>query len=90
MSAKSTAHPPALKDDSIKCLPIFEAGIKTGDDFCLGMGALMADLAASRIKESIGNAICNAGGKILKTVELNLRHGTKGDNEDLKTLRLIR
>lgn len=75
--------------DQPKCLPILEDGISTGEDFCRAMGALMGDLASHRLKESVGNAICNAGGKMLKAVELNIKYGQSQEGTNLKNLRLI-
>jgi len=40
------------------------------------MSALMADLIEGRVPPSIGNAACNAAGKLLKVVELQMRYGT--------------
>lgn len=52
-------------------------GITTGHDFANFMSALMSDLIAGRVSPGIGNAACNAGGKLLKVVEMQLRYGTQ-------------
>ena len=49
--------------------------------FARGFLALMADLAASRITPQAGNAICNAGGKVLKVVEMQMKYGTNGPGQ---------
>jgi hypothetical protein len=40
------------------------------------MSALMSDLIEQRVSPGIGNAACNAGGKLLKVVEMNYKYGT--------------
>jgi len=70
-----------------KSLSFFNSGIRTGEDFANGMSALMSDLASGRITPQVGNAICNAGGKLLKIVDMQYRYGTKS-GESGKTLQL--
>jgi hypothetical protein len=50
------------------------------------MSALMADLIEGRVSPAIGNATCNAAGKLLKVVELNMKYGipTEGGGKVLK------
>lgn len=54
------------------------------------MSALMCDIAAKRIEPRAANAICNAGGKLLRIVELQQKYGTeeKSDEGTGKVLRL--
>jgi hypothetical protein len=52
------------------------------------MSALMSDLIEGRVTPSVGNATCNAGGKLLKVVELQYKYGTKGVGTGEKTLLL--
>lgn len=59
-----------------RSLAIAEAGISTGNDFARCMSALMSDIIASRVTPQVGNAVCSAGGKLLKVVELQLRYGS--------------
>ena len=56
---------------------IARGAIKTGPDFADLMSALMSDLILGHITPAIGNATCNAGGKLLKIVEMQLKYGTK-------------
>lgn len=57
-------------------LPIAAKGIVTGHDFANFMSALMSDLISGAVAPGIGNAACNAGGKLLKVVELQMKFGT--------------
>jgi hypothetical protein len=50
------------------------------------MSALMSDLIEGKVTPSIGNAACNAGGKLLKVVEMQYRYGTQGPGLGEKTL----
>lgn len=61
---------------SAKSLPHFEKGIKTCGQLAQGMSLLMADLLSERVGTSTANAVCNAGGKMLKAVEMQQRYGT--------------
>jgi hypothetical protein len=67
-------------------LTIANRGIRTGHDFANMMSALMSDLIAGRVTPSIGNATCNAGGKLLKVVEMQYRYGTSAPGLKEKTL----
>jgi len=52
------------------------------------MSALMSDLIEGRVTPNVGNATCNAGGKLLKVVEMEYKYGTKGEGKSGRTLRL--
>lgn len=41
------------------------------------MSALMSDLLTGAITPEVGNATCNAGGKLLKIVEMQYKYGEK-------------
>lgn len=56
-------------------LAIANRGVKTGTDFANMMSSLMSDLIAGRVTPQIGNAVCNAGGKLLKVVEMKQKYG---------------
>lgn len=45
-------------------------------DFGNFMSALMSDLIDGRVAPQVGNAACNAGGKLLRIVELQYKYGT--------------
>lgn len=53
-----------------RSLPIARKGVKTAGEFAQLMSALMSDLIDGRVTAEIGNATCNAGGKLLKVVEM--------------------
>lgn len=40
------------------------------------MSALMSDLIEGKVTPSVGNAAVNAGGKLLKITEMQLKFGT--------------
>lgn len=48
-------------------------GIKTGEDFANLMSAMMSDIIAGTMPPSVANAACNAGGKLLKVVEMQYK-----------------
>ena len=73
-------------EKSPRSLSIAEKGIKTGNDFANMMSALMSDLIDGRVTPSIGNATCNAGGKLLKIVEMQYKYGTQGPGQGNRTL----
>lgn len=52
------------------------------------MSALMSDLVEGRIAPNIGNATCNAGGKLLRIVELQIKYGTSPSDGGEKVLTL--
>jgi hypothetical protein len=41
------------------------------------MSALMADLISGRVSPETGAAACNAGGKMLKVVEMQYKYGPR-------------
>jgi len=48
----------------------------------------MSDIIEGRVTPSVGNATCNAGGKLLKVVELQMKYGTAGSGDQGKVLQL--
>jgi len=70
-----------------RSLTVANKGVKTGQDFARLMSALMSDIIDGRVTPSIGNATCNAGGKLLKVVEMQYKYGTDGPGQQ-KTLLL--
>ena len=71
--AKLTGKPLALE--------FSERGVSSGEDFAGLMSALMSDLIAGRVTPQVGNAVCNAGGKLLKVVEMRHKYGTAPPEE---------
>jgi hypothetical protein len=74
----ATATDETLEKTTPRSLAIAERGIRTGNDFANLMSAMMSDLIEGRVTPSIGNATCNAGGKLLKVVEMQCKYGTQG------------
>lgn len=64
------------KNEEVKSLTYSQKGIKTSQDFANMMSALMSDIITGKISPQVGNAVCNAGGKLLKIVEMQYRYGT--------------
>jgi len=70
-----------------RSLPLARAGVKTDREFAGLMSALMSDLIEGNITPAVGNAAVNAGGKLLKVVEMRHRYGSQSGN-NTKTLAL--
>lgn len=68
-------------DDPPRCVEIADRGIKNSRDFRDFMSALMSDLARGKIAANAGNAMCNAGGKMLKMVDLEYKYGTNPERK---------
>jgi hypothetical protein len=60
-----------------RSLKVAQRGIKTASDFANLMSGLMSDLIEGRVTPQIGNATCNAGGKLLKVVEMSYKYGVQ-------------
>lgn len=91
----ATHIPPAAparskKGNTPKSVAIFEEGVKTSADFCKGMSLLMGDLITGRVTSSVGNAIVNAGGKMLKAIELKERFGRTPKQTETRELVLAK
>jgi hypothetical protein len=71
-----------------RSLAISQRGIYTGSDFASFMSALMSDIIESRIDPGVANAACNAGGKLLKVVEMQHRYGEKTTSGQKRVLTL--
>ena len=66
----------AARDGAPRSLIVAQKGIKTNTDFANLMSGLMSDLIEGRVTPQVGNATCNAGGKLLKVVEMSYKYGT--------------
>jgi hypothetical protein len=60
---------------------IAERGVSTGREFAKLMSALMSDVIEGKISPQVANATCNAGGKLLKVVELQYRYANSGSGD---------
>lgn len=76
------------KEGAPRSVAIAQSGVKTGREFANLMSALMSDLIEGRITPDVGNATCNAGGKLLKVVEMQAKYGASGTGAAEKTLML--
>lgn len=83
---KHTPVAPAAKSTEPRSLAISERGIRTGAQFAGLMSAMMGDIISGRVTPAVGNAACNAGGKLLKVVEMQYKFGTQSGNQGDKTL----
>lgn len=54
------------------------------------MSAVMSDLIAGDMTPQVGNAVCNAGSKLLKIVEMQHKYGRSSDQQQPeKVLKLV-
>lgn len=81
-------HRKADKPKAVQSLAVANKGITTGHDFANFMSALMSDLISGKVSPGVGNAACNAGGKLLKVVEMQMKYGTTQNGAKVLTLAL--
>lgn len=72
-----------------RSLEFAKNGIQTGGDFAGMMSALMSDLIEGTVTPQVGNATVNAGGKLLKIVELHYKYGKNAPDGKREKLNLI-
>lgn len=93
MVKESKSNPAANKKNivskPVRSLAIFETGITNSQQYAKAMSALMTDIVTGAISPGVSNAVRNAGGKLLKLVELEYKYG-KHTESGGKTLDLIR
>ena len=77
--AKATTAP--------RSLAVAIQGVTTGAEFAALMSALMSDVIEGTIDPSVANAACNAGGKLLKVVEM--QHRFRAQPQDEVPLKLV-
>lgn len=53
------------------------------------MSALMSDIIEERVTPQMGNATVNAGGKLLKVVEMQHKYGTQATRGSKRVLKLV-
>jgi hypothetical protein len=80
-ATKASGSSEFLAPSAPRSLKIFERGVKTGQDFAAGMSALMGDVISGTVTPQIANAVCNAGGKMLKVVEMSHRWGRRSASD---------
>lgn len=64
-----------------RSLEIAERGVSTSKDFRNLMSAIMSDVISGRLTPNMTNAACNAGGKLLKMVDLEYKYGTDPESQ---------
>ncbi len=71
-----------------RSVKIARGGINNSRKFTDFFSALIADLSEQKVTASMANAMCNAGGKMLKMVELEIRYGQQipGQSRRLLTI----
>ncbi len=76
-------------EQSPRSLSVANKGIQTAGDFAEMMSALMSDLIEGRVTPQVGNATVNAGGKLLKVVELQYKYGNTSGGKPDRSLKLV-
>lgn len=64
-----------------RCIAVGDT-ITTSRDFANFMSVMIGDIVSGRIDPRTANAACNAGGKLLRIVELEHKFGTKKAEND--------
>ena len=58
-----------------RSLKYAQAGIKNSEDFANMMSAMISDIIEGKLNPQTANAAINAGGKLLKIVEMEYKYG---------------
>jgi len=75
MKTKGQATKTVIRTGESRSFRVARTGIKDSVDFTNLFSGLIADLAEQKVTAGVANAMCNAGGKVLKMVELEIRYG---------------
>lgn len=86
--AKQSKAAARRKEGGPRSVPLAKRGISTAAEFSAVMSALMGDLLEGRVDPRVGSAVCNAGGKLLKIVEMQYRYGKTVPGQSEKALQL--
>ena len=49
----------------------------------------MADVIEGNVSPGVANAACNAGGKLIKVVDMQIKYGTTSPGKPTKTINLL-
>ena len=60
-----------------RSLAISTAGVTTATEFATLMSSVMSDVIDGRLPPPVANAVCNAGGKLLKVVEMQYKYASQ-------------
>jgi len=69
-----------------RSLALAQQGVESGVDFARLMSALMSDVIEGAITPEIANATVNAGGKLLKVVEMQYKYAPPKAGEQPRLL----
>lgn len=58
-----------------RSLQYAQSGIRNSEDFANMMSAMMSDIIEGKLNPQTANAAINAGGKLLKVVEMEYKYG---------------
>lgn len=72
-----------------RCLAVAQGGIKTANQFAQFMSDLITDVIEGGLTPQVSNAAVNAGGKLLKVVEMQYKYGKTQPNGEVRTLDLV-
>ena len=75
--SEATKPAPSAKENGSRTAAIAERGIHDAASFADVMSAMMSDVVTGRLTPEVCNATCNAGGKLLKVVEMTYKYGKK-------------
>lgn len=78
MSTATKKAAESLEGKQCASYQIASKGINTSKDFANLMCGLMSDVISGNMTPAVANAAVNAGGKLLKVVELENKYGTHG------------
>jgi hypothetical protein len=87
MSSSSEGAKEISENRQPRSVAIAAKGIRTSGDFANLMSSLMTDVLTGEITPQVTNAAVNAGGKLLKMVEMEMKYGTTTQQGE-KTLEL--
>ena len=73
----STQAGPGTSPPESQALALADRGVRSSGDFRNLMSALMTDTIKGTLSPEVTNAVCNAGGKLLKMVELEYKYASK-------------
>ena len=94
MAKKTTANPQQVQENKVcdreaRSSQVAKGGIRTGSDFANLMSSLMSDVIEGKVSPQVANATVNAGGKLLKVVELQLKYGKPNIDGTRNRMQLI-
>ena len=89
MSKTVIKNEKGLAEKRPRCLSVAAKGIQTSQDFAQLMSCLMADVIEGNVSPGVANAACNAGGKLIKIVDMQIKYGTTSPGKPTKTINLL-